>query len=60
MYMIGIMKEIDFLGRLVIPKELRERFGLDGEVELIATTEGVLVRSNKYQLVEKNNHKKQD
>ena len=38
---IGIIKQVDNLGRL------------SGEVELIATTEGVLMRNPKYELVKK-------
>ena len=49
----GILKEIDNLGRLVIPKELRERFNLDKEVEIIATENGVLIRNPEYVLVKK-------
>ena len=48
---VGITKEIDNLGRLVIPKELRERYGLGKTVELVATDEGVLVKSNTHVLV---------
>lgn len=46
----GIKKEIDNLGRLVIPKEMRELFNMNGEVELIVTTEGILLRNPKYRL----------
>lgn len=49
--MIGIIKEIDKLGRIVIPKELRERFHLTESVEIIATEKGVLLRSPEYWLV---------
>ena len=42
---IGIVKKIDNLGRLVIPKEMRKLFGLDDKAELIITKEGVLVRA---------------
>ena len=52
MKMVGITKEIDNLGRLVIPKELRERFGLGKTVELIATREGVLIKNPSFVLVE--------
>ena len=31
---IGIRKEIDKLGRICIPKELRKLFNLENEVEL--------------------------
>ena len=49
----GIIKEIDNLGRLVIPKEFRERFHLDKEVEILATENGVLIRNPEYVLVKK-------
>ena len=48
---IGIIKEFDALGRLVIPKDMRDRFSLDGKVELVVTEEGVLLRSPAYVLV---------
>ena len=54
---VGINKEIDGLGRLVIPKEMRERFGLERTVELIATTEGILIRNSQYVLVKKEGEK---
>ena len=50
---IGIVKEIDSLGRLVVPKEMREMFKLDKNVELVITKEGILLRNPKYKLVEK-------
>ncbi|MBO5374126.1 MAG: hypothetical protein J6A54_01590 [Clostridia bacterium] len=50
---IGIIKEFDKLGRLVIPKEYRERFGLSGQVELVITREGVLIKSPEYELVKR-------
>lgn len=49
---IGILKEIDNIGRIVIPKELRQRFQLEGPVELVITVEGVLIRNPKYELIE--------
>ena len=48
---IGINKDIDNLGRLVIPKELRELFALNKTVELVATTEGILIKNPEYELV---------
>ena len=48
---VGIKKEIDNLGRLVIPKEMREACGLEHEVELVMTESGVLVRNPKYKLI---------
>lgn len=48
---IGIIKEFDKLGRLIIPKDLRERYALDNKVEIIATKQGVLIKSPEYRLV---------
>ena len=50
---VGIVKEVDKLGRIVIPKEIRERYGLDTYVDFITTTEGVLLRNPEYSLVKK-------
>ena len=54
---VGIEKEVDALGRIVIPKDIRERFGIDKRVEIILTQEGVLIRSPRYVLVERNAEK---
>ena len=50
---IGVIKEFDKLGRLVIPKDLRERYALDNKVEIVATEQGVLIKSPEYVLVKK-------
>ncbi|MBO5207192.1 MAG: division/cell wall cluster transcriptional repressor MraZ [Clostridia bacterium] len=50
---IGVVKEIDKLGRIVIPKDLRKRYGLQKEVEIIATVDGVLIKSAEYVLTKK-------
>ena len=50
---IGILKEFDKLGRIVIPKELRDRYALDGKVEIVATKDGVLIKSPEYYLEKK-------
>ena len=50
---IGIIKEIDAVGRLVIPKEMREVLGLQKQVEIVMTADGVLVRNPKYCLIKK-------
>ncbi|MBQ3057220.1 MAG: AbrB/MazE/SpoVT family DNA-binding domain-containing protein [Clostridia bacterium] len=50
---VGIMKNIDNLGRVVIPKEFRDRLGLEKGVEIVLTREGVLIRNSKYELVMK-------
>ena len=48
--MVGIIKEVDRLGRMVIPKEYRERYGLSETVEIIATEAGILIRNPEYVL----------
>ena len=48
---IGIIKFFDSLGRIVIPKELRNRYGLKKDVEIIATKDGILLRSPDFVLV---------
>ncbi len=50
---IGIIKEIDSLGRIVIPKDYRERLMLQKEVELILTSEGVLICNPEYEMIKK-------
>ena len=50
---IGIKKEIDKLGRICIPKEMRRLFDLESEVELLVTTEGILLKNPKYVLVKR-------
>ena len=50
---VGVKKEIDFLGRLVIPKEMRVLFRLENEVELVVREDGILIRSPQYELVRK-------
>ena len=48
---IGIIREFDNLGRLVIPKEMRVLFNFKKEVEIVVTENGVLLRNPKYKLV---------
>ncbi len=55
MVKVGIKKDIDKLGRIVIPKETRELFGLDKTVELVVVKEGILLRNTEYELVKKDN-----
>ena len=50
---IGIIRELDKLGRVTIPKEWRDLFKLERPLEIVATTEGVLIRNPKYKLIEK-------
>ena len=50
---IGFLKSFDNLGRIVIPKELRERYKLGKDGEIVALKEGVLKRNSEYILVKK-------
>lgn len=50
---VGIRKEIDKLGRICIPKEMRRLFQLEDEVELQVTKEGILLKNPEYVLVKK-------
>lgn len=47
----GIIKELDKLGRIVIPKEFRERYGLTEYVEVVPAESGIVIRNPKYKLV---------
>jgi AbrB family looped-hinge helix DNA binding protein len=50
---IGIKKEIDKLGRICIPKEMRKLFNFENEVEIQVTPEGILIKNPEYVLVKK-------
>ena len=54
---IGIIKSFDPLGRIVIPKEFRDRYGLEKDVEIIATKDGILLRSPDFILVKEDKEK---
>ena len=56
---VGIRKEIDRLGRICIPKEMRTLFALEKEVELRVTSEGILLRNPEYKLVKVEDSAKQ-
>ena len=57
---VGIIKEIDRLGRIVIPKDFRERLGLDKRVEVVLRADGILIKSPEFELTKitdkKDNH----
>ena len=53
MEMVGIIKEIDKLGRIVIPKDVRERYGLADNLEIITLKEGILIKSQDYVLIKR-------
>lgn len=42
-----IKGRVDDQGRLVIPKEVREKWGLKGEVDIVEMGDGVLIRPIK-------------
>ena len=50
---IGIQKKIDNLGRIVLPKEIREFYCMESEdtVEIIPTENGILIRKPGYKTV---------
>ena len=48
---VGIVREIDPVGRLLIPKEIRDRLKFDDKVELVITPEGLIIRNSEYKLV---------
>ena len=52
--MVGIIKDVDKLGRIVIPKEFSVRYGLETNAEIIATETGILIRNPEYKLVKAN------
>ena len=52
---VGVIKSVDMLGRVVIPKELRERFALGDNVEIVATEEGIMIRNPEYKIVKEEN-----
>jgi AbrB family looped-hinge helix DNA binding protein len=48
---IGVIKEIDKHGRIVIPKEMRDRLGFEDSVEVVVTEDGILIRNPEYKLI---------
>ena len=58
--MDGTEREIDKLGRICIPKEMRKLFNLENEVELLLTKDGILLKNPEYILVKKEEYKKQN
>ena len=43
---VGIVRKVDSLGRVTLPKELRRVFCLDkdSQIEILATDQGILLR----------------
>ena len=55
---IGVKKEIDKLGRVCIPKEMRKLFNFENETEIQVTDEGILIKNPEYILVRREECKK--
>ncbi|MBQ2999866.1 MAG: hypothetical protein IJD64_05330 [Clostridia bacterium] len=55
---VGIIKEVDKLGRIVIPKDIRARFGLTDRVEILMTEVGIVLRNPEYKLIKVNQEQK--
>lgn len=49
---IGIIRKVDNLGRIVLPKEIRDFFhvGINENVEIMTTSEGILIRKPGYEV----------
>ena len=54
---VGIKRQVDKLGRIVIPKEYREFYHLDhnDEVFIVDTKDGLLITNHNYKVVKVNN-----
>ncbi|MBE6588083.1 MAG: AbrB/MazE/SpoVT family DNA-binding domain-containing protein [Ruminococcaceae bacterium] len=52
MITFGIQKKIDSLGRIVLPKEIREFYCMDENdtVEVVPTENGILIRKHGYKV----------
>ena len=56
---VGIKRQVDKLGRIVIPKEYREFYHLDynDEVFIVDTKDGLLITNHNYKVVKVKNKK---
>ena len=55
---IGINKQLDKLGRIVIPKDIRELYCIEaGDIlEILSTDEGILIRKSGYKIIIQNDN----
>ncbi|MBQ4066799.1 MAG: AbrB/MazE/SpoVT family DNA-binding domain-containing protein [Clostridia bacterium] len=53
MITFGIQKKIDNLGRIALPKEIREFYCMDenDKVEIVPTETGILIRKPGYKVI---------
>ena len=49
---IGIIRKVDDLGRIVIPKEIRNFYHIEAndEIEIVTTTNGIILRKPEYEV----------
>ena len=50
MEQVGIKGKVDSLGRIHIPKKIRVLYGIEGEVELVLTADGLCLRNPRLTL----------
>lgn len=53
MRVIGINKQLDKLGRIVIPKDIRDFYCIEtgDTLEILSTDEGILIRKQGYKVI---------
>lgn len=53
---IGIIRKVDSLGRITLPKEFRRVFDMNNrdEIEMLATKQGILLRKSNIKLTQLN------
>ena len=49
---IGIIRKVDDLGRIVIPKEIRKFYHINAndEIEIVTTPDGIILRKPEYEV----------
>lgn len=50
---IGIIRKVDNLGRIVIPKEIRKFYHINAsdEIEIVTTPDGIILRKPEYEVL---------
>ena len=48
----GIVRRVDVLGRVVIPKEIRKFYHINAndEIEIVTTPDGIILRKPEYEV----------
>ena len=52
---VGIKVKIDHLGRIYIPKRIREQYALEKEAEFVFTEDGLCIRNPQFTLTKREN-----